>query len=167
VFALGFFCLGGFGGADCKCLICLGLLFPFVPGFEVVGFVFFVFVVGAFVCMFVECLHNFICNFVSWRRDGFLFSYSVPWYVRFYVVFNYCKVKLSLVDGLFYLPMQSAEGKFDFRKSDTAVADKIGALNAWCHDGEAMVWVYATPALIPYFALGFVLTFFAILAFAL
>ena len=167
LFALGVYFLGGFGGADFKCLVCLGLLFPFVPGFEVVGFVFFVFTVGAFLCVFVEGSCNLIRNFVSWRRDGFLFSYSVPWYIRLQVVFDYCMVKLSLVDGLFYLPMQNFEGRFDFRKSDVAVTDKINALNTWCCDGDAKVWAYDVPALIPYFTLGFLFTFFVFLAFAL
>jgi Flp pilus assembly protein protease CpaA len=167
LFALGVYFLGGFGGADFKCLVCLGLLFPFVPGFEVVGFVFFVFTVGAFLCVFVEGSCNLIRNFVSWRRDGFLFSYPTPWYIRLRVVFDCCKVKLSYVDGLFYLPMQNVDGSFNFKKSDLIVTLKINRLKERFPNEDTKIWVYDAPALIPYFTLGFLFTFFVFLAFAL
>jgi len=55
-----FVCGGGFGGADAKCLVCLGVLFPFFPGTQLVGFVLMAFGMGSLVALCV----------MAYRRKG-------------------------------------------------------------------------------------------------
>jgi Flp pilus assembly protein protease CpaA len=114
IVSLGVWRVGVFGGADCKCLICLGLMFPFFPLSVLGGFVGLVLLVGV--------LLGFGCNvslMLFWNVVDKLRGW--PWFDDFgdaslfkklCVLFCATRVRVERLDGLFWSPCENGAGGF-------------------------------------------------------
>jgi len=148
-------------------LVCLGLLFPFFPGSQVVGFSFLFIIVGCLVAVIFNSGFNLFKNLVFWRSNKSLFAAgSGSFWHRLYALFNCHKVRLLVVDGLFYVPMQAMWGRLVFsgsRKQKTLMCAELQA-GLLC---DTFVWASCPITLIPYISMGVFLSLNFILPFTL
>jgi Flp pilus assembly protein protease CpaA len=153
VVCLGVWRVGLFGGADCKCLICLGFCFPFFPLTVLGGFVWFV--------LFVAVVLGFGCNV------SLMLFYNVvdrlrgwSWFVGLEdlsllkkVVLLFCASRVRVerlgVDGFFWVPCEDGFGGvrvFGVRGADVVgvverLRDGAGARSyVWAVRGVPLVW---------------------------
>ena len=126
--AFGGFYFKLFGGADAKCLLCLGLCFPFFPFTYLPGFVFFVFLVGSAIAVCYNIMLMGLYNGFDLVRGCLCFP-RVVWWRKVALFFGATRVSVSKVDGLMWASCESV------------VSDQPdGGGGVWARFQGAFVW---------------------------
>jgi len=102
VFALALFYLLGLGGADCKFLLVVGVLFACVPFAPLLVFL----VASCFACL-VTCSVNFVCNLLEYPYRPLFYGYKKSsWFTKGLMLFLCRRVDVSRVDCVRFEPAE-------------------------------------------------------------
>jgi len=138
--AFGGFYFKLFGGADAKCLLCLGLCFPFLPFTLMPVFVSLVFVAG---CMFVlvsDFVSTVLGNLVDLVRGCLRFPVGAGLWRKFVLFFGATQVKVSKLDGLAWVPVVS-----------DVSSDSVAGGVVWAKHRGAFIWALTVGFLVVLF----------------
>jgi Flp pilus assembly protein protease CpaA len=148
------FRFGWFGGADVKCFICLGLLFPFFPLTFLPGFLLVVFLAASLLCFGVQVVSMFCYNVVDKLRGYSWFDgvKGASTFRKLFMLFSATRVRVERLNGLFWLPREDG-GRLLLRgSSDPVVVERLqNGVSA-----KSFVWAERTVPFILYLTFGLV-----------